>query len=654
MSYQSEVLADNPVFYARLDELSGLVITDISTNAHNGTYSAAAALGWNSPILTDASSKAVRGNLGRVTAAAGSPRDLTANFTWECWGYYDLSYITAGSAHIINRRGQWGLSHNCQIGFNSAEIMFDLVLGTGGSETFYRLQKTGLTDGAWYHLVGVRNGTVALLYVNGVLADQDTTLITDAVNYNGSGIDWHFGQSVNTTAFPSAGTDEIALYDTPLSAARVLAHYEAALPILPLRATIIINVGVDLNTDQIVPSDFGFAHNFSDTFGDSPIPIVEEITYKTNVNQSEPDYQQRVNAQPHGAYRTLEYHVSPSSTGGRSRLHGELYTPADYYCVPVWSDAGITTAQASSGASTISLDTIKRDYQVGSYIGACTDLQDPTTYQFFKITVVADTQITIEGTVGTTIPSGSPVFPARVCSISEDNFAFKSFAADHEDAILRFDVLETELSTRRITTYTPATTYLSTEVFTLETAKVSFLDSRPFDVQRRIQTMGRDYQYAVDTGSPQTFPVRFLLTTRSDLSDFYGWLDARQGKQNPLWVSTKEKDLIVTARPAATQLTVSPKTGFSLHHGRRHVEFLLTNGTIVRDRVTAITDNGATETWTFANGTPLLVEIAKVSFLKYCTLASDSVQIRYWKGGASGAVIAESSLSFRELLTSPA
>jgi len=43
-----------------------------------------------------------------------------------------------------------------------------------------------------------------------------------------------------------------------------------------------------------------------------------------------------------------------------------------------------------------------------------------------------------------------------------------------------------------------------------------------------------------------------------------------------------------------------------------------------------------------------------VSFLKFCTLAQNAVQIRYFKGGNGGAVIAENSLSFRELLTSPA
>ena len=279
----------------------------------------------------------------------------------------------------------------------------------------------------------------------------------------------------------------------------------------------------------------------------------------------------------------------------------------------------------------------------------CTVPSDPTTYQFFQIASVADGALTLSDTIGTTIPSGSYVFPARLCSISDDSLAVKSFAADHEDTVLRFEVLESELSTRRITAYTRSTTYKSIEVFTLESAKVHFLDERPYDISRRIQTRGRDYQYAMDTGSPQTFPVRFLLTSVSARSDFYGWLDARQGKLNPVWVSTKERDLIVTARPTSTTLTVSPKTGFSFHHGRRDIEFLLTDGSFSRKRVTSITDNGATETWAFDSSLPALDDIARASFLKFCTLAADTIQIRHYKGNVS-----ECGLSFKELLTSPA
>lgn len=635
--YRTTVLADSPLFYARLDELSGSVITDSSGNGFNGTYQSGVTYGIASPIETDATSLATSGAVGSVNASG--ILDVRSNFTWEAWGF--------GEGALICRSGQFGLAQTNVLGFDEGAARFYLYIGG----VRYTCVSDGLVPSTWYHLVGVRNGTSMLLYVNGILAASPTTIPSGDIAFAFGETAFFLGRAASANTSHSSGTDEPAIYGTALSSGRVLAHYEAAKASLPLRATITINLGLELNTDQITPTNFGFAHNYSATFGDGDVPIVEELEYKTNVNQSEPDYQQRISARPHGALRTLEYHVSPISGAARARLQGHLYTPGTFYCVPVWSDYGLTTAQATAGASTISCDTTKRDYEALSYCGTCTDPSDPTTYQFFQILSVADAALTLTSTVGTTIPSGSYVFPARVCSISEDTLAVKSFAADHEDTVLRFALIESELSTRRITAYTPSTTYKSTEVFTLETAKVSFLDDRPYDISRRTQAHGRDYQYAMDTGSPQTFPVRFLLTSRSALSNFYGWLDARQGKLNPLFVSTKEKDLIVLARPTSDSLTVQ-KTGFAFHQGRRHLEFLLNDGTYTRKRVLSVTDNGTTETWTFGapseDSLPTLGQIVKVSFLKYCTLAQDIIQIRHWKGQ-----IAESSLSFKELLTSP-
>jgi hypothetical protein len=640
MSYLSTVLSKNPVFFFRCDDPTGsTVMVDASPNGYNGTYFSGAGFGFNSPIETDAASKAISGAVGVLTIADGPDSDVRDNFTLLGWGY-NSSGLLAGTGTILCRAGQFGVGGVCAMGFNGTNTAYvEMRVGA----TNYSLSYAVNAD-TYYFFAVTRNGNVLRLYINGVLRAERTDLGAGDIDI-GSSDGWYIGRSQSSNTWAGAGTDEVAVCPTALSAADILAIDEAARAILPLRATIIINLGIELNTDQIEPVDLGFPHNFSATFGDQNIPIVEELEYKTNINQSEPDYQQRVSARPHGPLRTLEYHLSPTSGAARARLQGSLWAPGQFYCVPVWSDYGVLTGTATSGTNTLALDTTKRDYEVGSYVGICSDLQNPGSYQFFKITAVADAQLTLDENIATTVASGSPVFPARVASLSDDNFAVKSFAADHEYAMFRFELIESELSTRRITAYTPSTTYLSTEVFTLETAKVSFLDDRPYEIGRRIQTRGRDYQFAIDTGSPQTFPVRFLLTSRSALSDFYGWLDARQGKLNPLFVSTKERDLIPSAGNG-TSITVA-KTGFSLHHGRRHLEFLKTDGSFTRARVTAITDNGnGTETWSVTS--PAFADISKVSFLKYCTLAADTIRIQHWKGNVS-----ECGLSFRELLTSP-
>jgi hypothetical protein len=664
MSYQSEVLADTPALYYRLDMVgaahNGDTIPDLSGNTLDGSLSynltsghsvgnpIVEPYGYGSPIETDPASREIFAQNSflehaQILCNSDSLIEPAGDFTLEAW-------IRPTGALGYNPQDCLGKKNACYLGiYNNGSGLGGAVYDS--ASTIFHSTDSGFvaTYGQSYHCVLVRLGNALAFYINAVL--KHTTTITSGLPTQVTGDQFYISPfQSGDCAFRA---DEVAFYTHALSGSRILVHYEAAKAPPSLRATITVMVGVELNTDQITPVDFGFAHNFSDTFGDSQIPIVEEIAWKTNVNQSEPDYQQRVSARPHGAYRSLEYHLSPSSGAGRARLQGALYTPAEQYLIPVWSDSGVTTGAASSGTNQIPVDTTKRDYQVGSYCGACADAQTFGTYQFFKILAVSDTQLTLGSNIATTIPSGSIVFPARLASISDDSLSVKSFAADHEDQILRFEILETELSTRRITAYTPSTTYKSIEVFSLEAAKVTWLDERPYTIGRRIQARGRDYQYARDTGSPQTFPVRLLLADRSALSDFYGWLDARQGKLNPVWVSSRERDLTVTARPSGSTLTVSPKTGFSFHHGRRDIEFLKTDGTYSRVRVTAVTDNGSTETWTFDATVPLLADISRASFLKFCTLAQDSIQVRYFKGGSSGAVIAEATVQFRELLTSP-
>lgn len=641
MSYESVVLSKNPFYFARLNELSGTSITDLSGNDYAGTFNSGVVLGIASPIETDSGSTAAGLHVGIVTAPAP-----TGAWSMGGWVYASSSQDVA----VVARNGQFLLSGGNFLAWDHGAGRIRGFVSNSGAQV-----EVSYTPGAtntWYRVLMTRNGSVVRLYVNAVLRDQDTGFSAAAMDGTWTSIGtWKLGCLGDSGNLGNLGgaIDEIDLYDYALTAADEQEIYESALAVLPLRATIVLNFSVELTTDAIIPVDLPFSHNYSATFGDQNIPIVEELSWQTNVNQSEPDYQQRISARPHGPLRTLEYHLSPRAGAARARLQGALWTPGQFYCVPVWSDVGVLTGTATSGTNTLSLDTTLRDYEIGSYVGICSNTLDPNSYQFFQIAAISDSQLTLDQNIATTVASGSLVFPARVASISDDALSFTSFAANHEDVGLRFELLESELSTRRITEYTPSTTYKSIEVFSLESAKVPHLNERPFDLTRRIQARGRDYQYSVDTGSPQVFPVRFLLTSIAARSQFYGWLDARQGKLNPVWVSSKEKDFIPTARPTSTTLTVT-KTGFSLHDARRDVEFLLTNGSYLRARVTNIQDNlNGTETFTFDQSVNPVAEISRASWLKFCTLASDKIKIQHWKGGVS-----ECGLNFKELLTSPA
>lgn len=659
-TYDEEILTDIPVAYWKLDDLSGLVMRDHSGFERHGEIFSGApgppTLGIAGPIETDSPNLGGSGAYGRYVSASGSATDVREAFTWEVWGKTNDLTNDYG---LLNRNGSLGLNGSNFLAFNSGSAWARISTGTGGANTF-NLSDV-ITADAWCHIAVTRNTNVMRLYVNGNLRNERTDLPVDPIvyaNYNNG--EWAAGalrSSLSGGGYAnfSQATARAAIYASALTASRVLAHYEAALATLPLSATIYVRFPVELETDQIIPAEFPFSHNFANAISGEPQPLIEVVSYKTNFNQSEPDYQQRINAQPHHAERTYEYHVTAVGQQ-RSRLQAALWTPGETYKLPIANDWGKLTAQATAGASTLSLDTTLRDYEIGSHVAVWENIFDASTCQFFEVTSRTDTQLGITPNVGTTLPINSPVMPARLACLPDDDLSVKSHMIDRETAVLQFEILSTELSSRRITAHTPAETYKSIEVFSLERAKVEWLDPTDSQISGRKQgtgnPTGNDYYRALDTGSPITIPLRVTLTTRQAKSEFYGWMDARQGSQNPVWVISEDADLNVTA-VSGGDITISHigyASRYNTHSARRDLAILKTDGSYVYRRIAAAVDNlDGTETLDMASP-PALVDISKVSFLKLCT-APDRFELRDHRNGTG--FITECEFVMTDLLTTP-
>ena len=99
-----------------------------------------------------------------------------------------------------------------------------LVLLPGGTGAVNIASSTNaITDQSWHHVVATKNGAETRIYVDGVdrtAAATNSTLTSNATALN-------IGRATTGSAYSGADIDEVAVYPTALSAARVLAHYQA-------------------------------------------------------------------------------------------------------------------------------------------------------------------------------------------------------------------------------------------------------------------------------------------------------------------------------------------------------------------------------------------------------------------------------------------
>lgn len=668
MSYQSEILTDTPVLYYRLNQLGfgtdGESVVDLSGSNRHATLAftgSQAAWGHPSPIETDASSKEFWGytnaalaagfsghsRIGKATESAIEP---TGDFTVEGWLRPMDNIPLAGDFIMFGKSGTCGVLLTFSGGTRVGGFVFD------SAGTLFKAVDTSflITDyiGTSFYVRVERLGNALALYVNRTL--RATTTITSGLPTKVSTD--NFVIHPDSAFYLNERYDEIAFYDYALGNVRGVVHYESALNTLNSSATITVRVPVSLDTDSVEPVDFPFTHNWADPISGQERVITEHLSWKTHSNRSEPDYHQRIGARSHGPLRQLEYAITPTTPRARTALQRTLWQPAQFYRLPIATDWVELTAQANVSDATLDCDTTLRDFEIGSYVTLWRDVYDPASARTFRITSVSDSQLGVTPVVASTYPIGSQIMPARLACLPDEESQFDSYTIDLESGALRFEILSTELSSHRVTTYTPASTHESIEVFNLDSARYEILEQAQYQIQRRQSgtglLTGNDYYRMVDTLAPVTIPVRVLLVSRETLSEFYGWLEARQGRRNPVWVASADNDLQLVSKLSSTQIKTTGYATYNLHYGRRYIQLVYSDGSVVNRKITALVDNGdGTETLTVASlptGT-----IVKLSLLRLC-VAPDSFELRFHRDlTVMGGMVVECSWEFMELLTTP-
>jgi Concanavalin A-like lectin/glucanases superfamily len=148
-------------------------------------------------------------------------------FTVEFWA--QPSETDGDDSPLSNRIATTGVDRSGWVFFQRGEGTgwnFRIFNGAG-SALGWDLTGGTATLNAWSHVVATWSGVAAQLYVNGTLVDSTNDPAFNGV-YNPSATATLFTASTDTSSLYKGAVDEVAFYNSALTPAQILNHYNTA------------------------------------------------------------------------------------------------------------------------------------------------------------------------------------------------------------------------------------------------------------------------------------------------------------------------------------------------------------------------------------------------------------------------------------------
>lgn len=217
MSYSSEVLIDSPAGYWRMSEGSGQPQDSSGNGNHTDFTSGTPEYSQVGALLSDS------GNTGIKLVSAGTEEwfrgpysaslDVGDVFTIEAWVKRSLTGILEQTIY------------NKFVGSGSLYVRNDGIMLASDSIAIIVQSTVTITDTTtWHHVACTKNGATSKLYIDG---EDVTGTVTDATCTSPVSTFWIGSEHAANSPFDGS-LDEVAVYPTALSAARILVHYNAA------------------------------------------------------------------------------------------------------------------------------------------------------------------------------------------------------------------------------------------------------------------------------------------------------------------------------------------------------------------------------------------------------------------------------------------
>lgn len=275
-AYKPEILADTPAAWYRLGEANGeTIMSDSSGNNQHGTYLTAS---QTANVATAASGLVTYSPNGARMASHADASDWTTfhqalpyyltGTTWtvEMWAVFpsaDLDSTSSSAqafAQVTPSTGSATGYGNPQVGISINRVagVTNLLPGVTLDSSNYRSWSinvgTAFLDQK-HHLVMTYNAGTLAFYIDGVDQGTPNGLVSGTL----SGSSWGTYATIagyNNTC-PNVVADEVALYTTTLSSARVLAHYNAGAGVYAAETVDArLNRALDLTPYAAFPTSF--------------------------------------------------------------------------------------------------------------------------------------------------------------------------------------------------------------------------------------------------------------------------------------------------------------------------------------------------------------------------------------------------------------
>jgi hypothetical protein len=224
--YANTVLSDAPLAYWRVDEASGTVAHDATGNGNDAYYTGGVTLGSGGALIGDTDTAAtLDGVTGHLDVGDRFGFTGNATYTLEVWA--QPQKITTSYQRLFSRElpttPREGYLLFVRAGYAADPSTFSLERWSAGSTN--QCPETNAITQVWHHFVATYDGSTSHVYLDGVLAASQPAPLP--LNSTTASL-WIGASSFDTAGYFAGVVDEVAVYGTALSAARITAHFHAS------------------------------------------------------------------------------------------------------------------------------------------------------------------------------------------------------------------------------------------------------------------------------------------------------------------------------------------------------------------------------------------------------------------------------------------